>query len=102
MTDQELDKLAAEKVMGWPADPLGGVPVRDWEPTRELSDAWMLVEKMGALGWYFGIYNFHVEGQSWRVEIMKGSAHYQREDESIARAITLAALRAVGTPEVSA
>ena len=50
----ELDRLAAEKVMGWKEVQPGlwdcGQPVLEeldeWQPTRNISHAWQLIEKL--------------------------------------------------------
>lgn len=58
MTLDELDKLAAEKVMGWEINehPKNAYPaywgrdtsarwITDWQPTRNISQAWECLEK---------------------------------------------------------
>lgn len=56
MTDAELIRLAATKVIGWHLDAEhrkywmdGSLAVADaslWNPLTDISDAWMLVEKL--------------------------------------------------------
>jgi hypothetical protein len=42
----EIDKLIAERVMGWSSDSL---LFGDWNPTTNLSDAWVVVEELNLL-----------------------------------------------------
>lgn len=60
-----LDKLAAEKVMGWIWDPahdcyLDGLSIKatgaesdenHWQPTRNIAQAWECLEKLDEIGW---------------------------------------------------
>lgn len=48
MNFEELDKLAAEKVMGWSYPRYETVGrVIDWQPTRNIVQAWEVLEKSG-------------------------------------------------------
>lgn len=119
LTDEELTRLAAEKVMGWPnvddslfgdydgpfpaycggdllTSPLRGHawhPLTDWRPAGEI------VDKMRADGWDYRI------SSSWEgrtgVEFFDLTKPYSDDDhmtyvDSGPRAITIAALLAVG------
>ncbi len=118
MTDAELVRLAAEKVMGWTEDE-SGVSMDDdtfiiygskeqpmlsvdgnevWNPLTSISDAWMLVEKLWDEqngGWQIGIQT--EDGGRIRCTVNKDGAYCGHCTlESASGAITYAALRAVG------
>lgn len=64
MTDHELDnldRLLAEKVMGWRAGNYNWIEtpitrpqisLSDWHPTRDIAQAFMVVEKIGGFNLY--------------------------------------------------
>lgn len=59
----QMDRLAAEKIMGWKRHPIDGAWLTDWDgkqghvhlgpflPTTKWDHAWMVVEKMGDGDW---------------------------------------------------
>lgn len=107
MTPTELDKLdrlVAEKVMGW--DRVGTFQYRDkmriytvdgtqWSPTRNIADAWKLIEKrmitLESGGRVFGDPDYRAGVAS---DGLPG--FFYAEAETAPLAITLAALRAKG------
>ena len=113
MTDQELNILVAETVMGWhqvddftaddneflvqPEDDYVIVSDRThhcfaWSPAEEISDAWEIAEREGitierdGLRGNWGVCVWNAEHIHW----------YRAEDESVTRAICFAALKAKG------
>ena len=107
MTEREQVVAAAQAVMGWK---VAGTevcqyierngrriyPCVDWNPTRSISDAWMLLDKLEAQGWAYSV-------SPRRCGIWKPlgrsleSCHVESANgDSTPAAITLACLRAVG------
>jgi len=108
MTDQEISLLVAEKVMGWQHLVDGSysdepyyfidaihepryIEVAKWQPTTRIDQAWQVVEKMVADGWGISIHD------DWLVVFFRHDKDAQEAvDKSAARAVCIAALRAVG------
>lgn len=122
----ELDARVAIEVMGWREsvdtdyDPaqyewrecgeyralinrtgqLEGLPL--WSPSKLITDAWMVVEKLRADGWRWVISSREAHTESWWVAVER-PAHWeanhtsknQAVDSSLPRAICLVALKAV-------
>ena len=110
MTDQELDALVAEKVMGW--ERRGGAWVPEkwddpsslppgvittqphfyfWKPSTDIAAAWMVVEKMNC--------DFRFDwnhGEGVYCASFGTNKYVGCDNKSPARAICLAALKAVG------
>ena len=115
LTDQELTRLAAEKVMGWPivaatdlADYDGPFPAfcdgaaltgclrgHEWEPLTDWRAAGELVEKMRADG-----YGFVVESTDDGIRSSFHDRRYEKNghmySESGPRSIVISALKTVG------
>lgn len=109
MTDAEMVRLAAEKVMGWEAkeswttvmiwQPVG-INCLHWNPLTSDADCWMLVEKLQEQGWGIRV-AVHVGGylRGTSVRIYRYEPFIQFRIEEMPdrrRAIVLACLRAVG------
>jgi len=92
MTDEELTRLAAERVLG----ELGKDD--DWRPLLYMEDAWMLVIALLARGWHFVLVCSTEDYARARFERMDGDQLIVRvaEEDDPLRAIVIAALRAVG------
>lgn len=99
MTLDELDRLAAEKVMGYAFDDKfhvwltqdGKYVTNDWCPTRYIEQAWELLEKMGTK--FRMLINYHeVNLPSYQVAI----GGHEFSEKSAPLAITKACLKAVG------
>ncbi len=100
---RKIDSLIAEKVMGWKLEEgdtfdywvfekdgrKGSIIDRIWKPTKDIADAWEVVEKIRPLGLFK--LTESIEG-SWWAEIQE----YRVYNESAPLAICLAALKAVG------
>lgn len=105
MTNQEINKEIAEKVMGWkdgkhPHDDFlnsgwGGGYV--FSPSTDISDAWLVVEKMREKGFWFDLNNG--EGDSWDANFEEktliAELHSVRGEKSAPLAICKAALKAI-------
>lgn len=104
MTDAELDKLVAEKVMGWkPRKPTHGpcCTCQDcgWEkdgclcyfsPSTDISDAMRVLKRFDNAVMTLGM-------GTWAVGMRRGADTFSHvEDDSLPRAICLAALKVVG------
>lgn len=112
MSDREIDALVAEKVMGFKRATYEGEPsalqgMGGWDrgnghwsnnfrPTTDISDAWEVVEKLASIGRYLDIRTFadyydvgvyRTDGAPMNASVLRPSAP---------KAISLAALRAVG------
>lgn len=109
MTDQELTKLIAEKVMGWelgqgPWYTRQGEPmfvVNAFRPLVNDSPAFMVVDKMIEKGFTFSLIFSGYASKSWNatfygVDEYSEQLVYDATHESRRRAICIAALRAVG------
>jgi len=115
MTDEELIKAVAEKVMGWEFYPGETnripdywydqnasrdyrfvMPTSDWNPLTNANHTMMVVERMRELG-----FNFWIEAQvgtPWIVMFhmpLKGVVG-RHEHENVGHAVCLAAIKAVG------
>lgn len=98
MTLDELDRLAAEKIMLF--EDIEGLysfrhllmlPYRTtWEPTRNIAQAWECLEKLGML---FRIDALHYD-KRFRCELFP--SHIYANDETAPLAIVKACLKAVG------
>ena len=105
MTDAELIRAAAEKVMGW-TKPTGCycwycnqllVADGEWNPLASDTDAFMLVDKLGERGWEFMLKYIHMRDTNtfgWYAQV--GDYLGTGRDPHRRRAIVLAALKAVG------
>jgi len=66
MTDIDLNRWSAEKVMGWTIGYVYGLPcyqdfyikfdINDWHPLTNYNQLFMVVEKMRELGWHFSLH----------------------------------------------
>ena len=103
MTDDELNALAAEKVMGWVSAAGrrqwwfdGTSPMGPFNPLHSIADAMRLLDKFE--GWT-------VTQVPWLIQaevVVRGDMEleiYKAEDKDPARAVTLACLKAVGAIE---
>jgi hypothetical protein len=108
MNLDELNRLCAEKIMGWlwsekyqgyEYHPKGGnpVPPRNWQPTRNISQAWEVLEKVKGHDWDIHIEFLHYAKAwvcSWR---NKNRNHaFTLSDISAPLCIILACLKAKG------
>lgn len=124
MTNEELDMLVGDKVMGWTHKPgVEGrwydgenlVATEDWRPSVEIADAWMVVQKiksqtLGPARNYpdFGILDestpkrgfYWAYFDGWVDDTRQGGSNVTSRAESysntLPRAICFAALRCVG------
>lgn len=104
MTLDELDRLAAEKLMGftedeWHTHPCG-CPT-DWQPTRNISQAWELLEKMREQGWFSSTTELSLDkgkpNWCWGLIYKKdGSTRYAEGRGPAPEAIVRACLKAKG------
>lgn len=101
---RELDVLVAEKVMEWEYKtywlgwfpPNGDFAYLDQIPpfSTDMAAAWQVVEKLQELGWHLIL--THPTLTRWHVKLETGTGQCEvAAHESPARAICLAALRAV-------
>jgi uncharacterized protein YerC len=52
---RELDKLIAEKILGWSAEKVGEI-YEDWySPSKNIGDAWQVINKLKEKGFYTDI-----------------------------------------------
>ena len=113
MKVRELDALVAEKVMGWRKD--GGMWVRaegrtpdGWDYasrsvlpnfTESIQWAWQIIEKVRARK-DFALFNLDLVpsglGDAWDARFMMRNGPHYASDNSAAKAICLAALKALG------
>jgi len=125
MNLREIDRLVAEKVMGWRLKSFPGEgggfsawlnddgkiikyennctlhaqPYDFWKPTTNIADAWKVVEKLQKDGWHIELYN---ENEKWCFDLTKYNEFmfvdrfYRASAEDASLAICLAALKAVG------
>lgn len=108
MDNREIDRLTAEKVMGWHAKkdlskyPNAGWYDKDgqfveraimWDPSENIERAWQVVEKMLSEKHYFSIqaHTFYIP-PAWVVRM----GEQEETNQSISLAICLVALKAVG------
>jgi hypothetical protein len=107
MTDNELDRLVAEKVMGWEYKENEGYPyyrgknigldINDFHPSTNISQAFEVVEKMIADGWVEMAMVYKNIEKVWEVEFYKEGISFDGGDsfdKSLPRAICIAALMA--------
>ncbi|HEY8542624.1 MAG TPA: hypothetical protein VIL29_09590 [Pseudothermotoga sp.] len=110
---REIDRLVAEKVMGWEPyyddgdlisfiTDAGSLFFSDddeceWNPTTTIQHAWQVVEKLIDNGYDFTIYN-HNKEFNVEINIEEDDKHlwFYGEANSAPLAICLAALKAVG------
>jgi hypothetical protein len=111
MTTQQMDRLAAEKVMLWRANEMGIylmtcresasiikagiVTVSDWSPTTNEQHAAMVREKMAADGW---LVNTCVHDGEWSASVWRQGAPsfvVTRDKPMMTYCLTAAALLAV-------
>jgi hypothetical protein len=113
MNLREIDRLVATKVMGWKiyADSAGYkfwsineddrsriiYSVTSFEPTKDIADAWQVVEKLIDEGYDINVYN-HNKEFNVEINIEEDDKHlwFYGEADSAPLAICLAALKAVG------
>lgn len=110
MSDDELNRLIAEKVMGWHVGGYGGEPywlngkgmhawpIDDWQPTQDIAQAWQVVERMRQLGFDFELQWQDIKPLGQDV-FASFNAHEKQgawEHDVPTLAIVLAALRAMG------
>jgi len=110
MTNEQLDKECAEKVMGWyqekyPNNTWWFEPtseghtsiamINHWHPTANISQAFEIVNKMIADGWVDTALIY--DNSEWLAEFYKGVNDFgggDVRDKSISRAIVIAAIDA--------
>lgn len=106
---REIDRLVAEKVMGWEVpyeyDDIGIMAYTNekgtfaFSPTTKIADAWQVVEKFQKDDWCIEVYN---ENEEWCVELTKynefmlDDIFYTANAEDASLAICLAVLKACG------
>ncbi len=118
MTNEQLDALVAEKVMGWTfyrqrlhpnhtfltqtwRTEHGSIMPSMWTPTTEIAQAWEVVERMVKLGWNVRIMNYGIapelpDCEPWRCDFIRVGALSIKAASALPLAICLAALKAVG------
>lgn len=109
LTDEQLNKEVAEKVMGFKAIKFGAVyflrgpdgneiviTVNDWQPTTSIAQAKEVLDKMIADGWEFG---FHLSKGVNEVWVYPEEYYALTSDKSLSRAICISALRAVNSKD---
>jgi len=111
MTDEQINEIIAEYVMGWAIHPRNTafwVPqlymktddyqhvIRsEWKPSTDIASAFQVVEKMREKNWLFHCSN---HSDSWGAEFwftQEWREHCEKVDSSLPRAICLAALSAL-------
>ncbi len=108
--DRRIEALAAERVLGWKRDHIGYIrdhteQIRPWDghpwaPLTSISDAFALLEAHPE--WPLDICR-QVDGAHFVQVWMRLAPNGRHTDKSLPRAITYAALRAVGAgPELDA
>lgn len=116
MTDTKLIEWLAENVMGWrPFEHINDATGKRYllydtsetkilrekfQPTQNIQDAWMLVEKMHESGWGFEIASLALPEDEWGVYLNRDTplpySEAYAKDENITCAITLAVAKAAG------
>lgn len=108
--NQRIDALIATKVMGWvlPEETItywsnwrdaNGNELRSvkaWQPTSDIAQAFQVVERMRELGWTYYA-EWEPDDKAW--VLFSNDEHlmdYVGEDESMPKAICLAALATMG------
>jgi len=108
MTNAEINKAIAERVMGWKTkkDYVGllnyklnesgskGIWVGNWNPTNRIDHAWMVVEKIKELGWWLSL-DHYPHDNKWHCEFFNSFKMRRAEADTAQMAICLAALEAV-------
>jgi hypothetical protein len=97
-TLDELDKLAAEKIMHFDAYAEGCYAPDGWRPTINIEQAFELLEKVGqGKERDYVICNTESNGNTgWRVHLHHSDATYSASEFTAPYAITCACLKAVG------
>jgi hypothetical protein len=103
MTLDELDKLAAEKVMGWflegkiweSKNGVNNILEHEWCPTRNIAQAWELLGKIKKSGIKINISKGSDYKSDWEVTMDDGS-HFWTYEGGAPIAITRACLAAIG------
>lgn len=108
MTLDELDRLAAEKIMGWIMD-LGSAYAKDsdgnpaqemheiWQPTRNIAQAWECLEKLKRLG---PAVSYSCDTSDWECQFRYSDLEINDwESRSAPEAIVRACLKAKGVIE---
>ena len=109
MDSHEIDRLVAEKVMGWEVpyeyDDIGIMAYTiekgafAFSPTNKIADAWQVIEKLQKDDWHIELYN---ENEKWCFDLTKYNEFmfvdrfYRTSAEDASLAICLAALKACG------
>jgi Phage ABA sandwich domain len=100
MNLREIDRLVAEKVMGWKLCKYGFWETEfgdldsetEWNPTESLDDAWVILDQFDDYELYGSPFK-----NEYRCKVKKDDKWFSAESsESSALAICLAALKAVG------
>lgn len=86
MENREIDKLIAEKVMGWETEPFG-----PFFPSTNIQDAWSVVEKLN-----FDVKVTKYKDSGYQCHVFIPSNVQMVFAESAPMAICKAALKAVG------
>ena len=100
----DIDKRIATEVMGWTQhneDWMFDGKLEDWvdiwSPSTDITDAWLVVEKMRELGYAIRIENY-VNQNIYEVYVYKNDTECTgvTREETAPKAISLAALEALG------
>lgn len=107
--NQRIDAMVAEKVMGWSSslvsfglgyvDGNGMTVVRNaesWEPTSDMNDAWLVVERMRELGWQVDMDFYPDEKPGCSLWKRGGQVDAYAEEDSMPLAICMASLKVLG------
>lgn len=98
MTIDELDKLAAIHIMGWPDGgwKSPGPPGEfNWQPTRSIEQAWECLEKMSMVSNIVRPVSL-VFWKCWLMPSQDSFTHVYAEAKTAPEAIVRACLKAVG------
>ena len=97
LSNRELDRLVAEKVMGWNLNDytIEGVERNLWSPTSDPAAMLQLIERMKDRGSSVLI-NWGEDNDLWEVSWITGGKRYSGYDQSLSRALALASGQAVG------
>lgn len=133
---RDLDALIAEKVMGWHRGKGGAIAgpgtgyewpaywhddagaqqapciedrfagIVPWSPSTNIADAWLVVERMRALGWHCEVGTHFIDDSTWWARFGRGyydryddhfeQDYMQADDTSPMAAICRASLEAIG------
>lgn len=107
---RELDRLVAERVMGWKLHSRNMVhymratgdekrsrpvvDVREWSPSEDIADAWLVVEKLARRRYEVGVQTS--DGRYTVLIARNGQASAAASAETAPHAICLAAIQAYG------